>query len=89
MSKAKVDTRPVPKLSDIENFFSQYKEDQDGEGEVIGPNGIMKLCGDLKIDPADVSLSLPDLLIRFITLGFPLAFNVALQSHKIVLFIKR
>jgi hypothetical protein len=62
------DTKPIPKLADIEKFFANYKQENDAEneddGEKIGPNGIMKLCADLQYDPSDVIIW-PTLLIAY------------------------
>lgn len=52
------EVRPTPKSSDLEKFFSLYKEENSEDGddhqERIGPAGMMKLCEALTFDPADV-----------------------------------
>jgi len=52
------EVKSVPNAAVLDQFFSLYKEEtEEGEGK-IGPSGIMKLCGDLKYDPADVAIQL-------------------------------
>lgn len=46
-------TEPAASTSKISELFERYKE---SEGDEIGPDGTIKLCSDLSVDPEDVVL---------------------------------